>query len=157
MWYFLNLHILKGAPKLSFRYYGFRNVPLPTSIFHLSSRLGEVIRFLGKFSGILNGVDLQDLRLDLIAMSKDGRVYVVIRRPPTALANSLKILTPFANAVGWMHGVSKVKGVPNGFSVLGTKSTRNMVVSFDSGNFVLKCQFDQIFRSLCLWIFRKFM
>lgn len=72
-------------------------------------------------------------------MSKDGRVYVVIRRPPTALANSLKILTPFANAVGWMHGVSKVKGVPNGFSVLGTKSTRNMVVSFDSGNFVLKC------------------
>ena len=22
---------------------------------------------------------------------------------------------------------------------------------------ILKCQFDQIFRSLCLWIFRKFM
>lgn len=117
----------------------FKHVPLWTSIFHLLSRLGEVIHFLGKFSGILNGVDLQDLRLDLIAMSSDGRVYVVIRRPPTALAYSLKILTPFANTAGWMHGVSKVKGVPNGFSVLGTRLTRNMVVSFDSGNFVLKC------------------
>lgn len=71
-------------------------------------------------------------------MSRDGRVYVVIRRPPTSLAHSLKILTPFANAVGWMHGVSKVKGVPNGFSVLGSRLTRNVVVFFESGNFVLK-------------------
>lgn len=69
-------------------------------------------------------------------MSRDGRIYVVIRRPPTALAHSLKILTPFASAVGWMHGVSSVKGVPNGFSVLGTRLTRSVVVSFDSGNFV---------------------
>ena len=67
-------------------------------------------------------------------MSRDGRVYVVIRRPPISLAHSLKILTPFADAVGWMHGVSRVKGVPNGFSALGTKLTRNMVVSFHSGN-----------------------
>lgn len=112
---------------------------LLTSIFHPSSRPGDVIRFLGKFSGRLNDVDLQGLRLDLIAMSKDGRVYVVIRRPPTSLAHSLKILTPFANAVGWMHGVSKVKGVPNGFSVLGSRLTRSVVVSFDSGKFVLEC------------------
>ena len=123
----------------------YKNVPLSTSIFHLSSRLGEVVRFLGKFSGILNGVDLQDLRLDLIAMSRDGRVYVVIRRPPTSLAHSIKILTPFADAVGWMYGVSKVKGVPNGLNVLGTKLIRNMVVSFDSGNFVLKCRSSSCF------------
>lgn len=141
---FLNLYVFKHALKLSFRYYitCFKNVPfsLITSIFHFFSRLGEVIRFRGKFSGILNGVNFQDLRLDVIAMSRDGRVYVVIRRPPTSLAHSLKILTPFANALGWMHGVSKVKGVPNGLSVLRTKLTRNMVVSFDSGNFALiKC------------------
>lgn len=141
---FLNLYVFKHAPKLSFRYYitCFKNVPfsLITSIFHFFSRLGEVIRFRGKFSGILNGVNFQDLRLDVIAMSRDGRVYVVIRRPPTSLAHSLKILTPFANALGWMNGVSKVKGVPNGLSVLRTKLTRNMVVSFDSGNFsLIKC------------------
>ena len=80
-------------------------------------------------------------------MSRDGRVYVVIRRPPIALAHSLKILTPFANAVGWMHGVSKDKDVPNGFSVVGTSLTRNMVVSFDSGNFVqLNCILNSCFR-----------
>ena len=83
-------------------------------------------------------------------MSRDGRVYVVIRRPPTALAHCLKILTPFANAVGWMHGVSKVKGVPNGFSVLGTRLTRSMVVSFNSGNFdfcSVKMYFNQLFQA----------
>ena len=63
----------------------------------------------------------------------------MIRRPPSALAHSLKIFTPFANSVGWMHGIRKAKGVPNGFSVIGTKLTRSVVVSFDSGIFVLKC------------------
>ncbi len=61
-----------------------------------------------------------------------------MRRPPSALAHSLKIFTPFADVVGWMHGVRKAKGVPSGFSVIGTRLTRNVVVSFDSGNFVFE-------------------
>ena len=96
---------------------------------------GVTARFNGKFSGNINGVAIRDLLLDVIAITRDGRVYVVIRRPPPALAHSLKILTPFADAVGWMHGVRKAKGVPNGFSVIGNKFTRSVVVSFDSGEF----------------------
>ena len=38
-----------------------------------------------------------------------------------------------------------------------TGETHDMEVKTRKGHDSLKCQFDQIFRSLCLWIFRKFM
>ena len=91
----------------------------------------------GSFSGNINDVNFRNLLLDIIALTKDGRVYVVIRRPPPALAHNLKIFTPFADAAGWMHAVRKVKGVPNGFSVVGSRLTRSVLVSFDTGNLVL--------------------
>lgn len=74
--------------------------------------------------------------MDLVAITKDGRIYAVIRRPPTGLEHTLKILTPFANMIGWMLGVRKVKGVPNGLNVIGNRFTRSAVVSFDSGKLI---------------------
>ena len=69
----------------------------------------------------------------MIAITKDGRVYVYILKPPLDLAHSLKILTPFADAIGWSMGVINAKGVPNGFTLIGHRFTRNVVVSFDTG------------------------
>ena len=75
----------------------------------------------------------------MIALTKDGRVYVFILKPPLDLAHSLKILTPFADAIGWSMGVINAKGVPNGFSLIGHRFTRNVVVSFDTGKRVNSC------------------
>ena len=97
------------------------------------------IRFRGRSFGNINGIDLTGLLVDLIAMTKDGRVYVIIRKPPLGLAHSLKILTPFADAIGWSMGVINVKGVPNGFSLIGHRFTRNVLVSFDTGKRVNSC------------------
>ena len=84
-------------------------------------------------TGNLNGIDLISIVIDVIGMTKDGRVYVVIRNPPAGLEHSLKILTPFANLLGWTFAVKKVVGVPNGFSLIGDKFTRSVVISFNSG------------------------
>lgn len=86
----------------------------------------------------MNGVEVSDIILHVIAISTDGRVYAVMRNPPLALAHLLKILTPLIDAVGWIYGVRNAKGVPNGFGVVGTKIKRNVVVTFDSGMFSLK-------------------
>ena len=90
------------------------------------------------FYGSVNSVEINGLTLDVIAISKDGRVYAVMRNPPPALVHFLKILTPLIDAVGWMYGVRKAKGVPNGFGVVGAKIKRSVVVTFDSGMFALK-------------------
>ncbi|PFX25811.1 Nidogen-1 [Stylophora pistillata] len=94
---------------------------------------GTTVRLSGKFYGSVNSVEINGLTLDVIAISKDGRVYAVMRNPPPALVHFLKILTPLIDAVGWMYGVRKAKGVPNGFGVVGAKIKRSVVVTFDSG------------------------
>lgn len=99
---------------------------------------GTTVRLTGKFYGSVNGVEVSDIILHVIAISTDGRVYAVMRNPPLALAHLLKILTPLIDAVGWIYGLRKAKGVPNGFGVVGTKIKRNVVVTFDSGMFSLK-------------------
>lgn len=97
---------------------------------------GENIRFNGRLFGNINGITLTGLLVDLIAITKDGRVYVIIRNPPSGLAHSLKILTPFADAIGWSMSVKNAKGVPNGFSLIGDRFTRNVVISFDTGKII---------------------
>lgn len=98
-----------------------------------SPSTGTNLRFNGKLSGNINGINFRALLLGVIAITKDGRVYVVIRNPPVGLAHSLKILTPFADAIGWMLSAKNAKGFPNGFSVIGSRFTRNAVISFDTG------------------------
>ena len=100
---------------------------------------GTNLRFKGRLSGNINGIKFHALLLDVIAITKDGRVYAVIRNPPVGLAHSLKILTPFADVVGWMLGVQNVKGVPSGFTVIGNRFTRSAVILFDSGKFFSQC------------------
>ena len=99
------------------------------------NKIGTTLRLIGRLFGNINGINLPSLLLDVIALTKDGRVYVVIRSPPAGLEHSLKILAPFANLVGWMLGLREAKGVPNGLSVIGNRFTRSAVVSFDSGKF----------------------
>ena len=84
-------------------------------------------------TGKINSVDLPSINLDVIAMTKDGRAYVVIRDPPASLQHSLKILTPFVNLVGWMFAVKKTMDVPNGIEVIGETFTRSAMMSFNSG------------------------
>ena len=97
---------------------------------------GQNIRFNGRLFGNINGINLTGLLVDLIAMTKDGRVYAIIRNPPPGLAHSLKILTPFVAAIGWSLGYKKAKGVPNGFNLIGDRFTRNVVISFDTGKII---------------------
>ena len=61
---------------------------------------------------------------------------MIIRSPPPGLAHSLKILTPFADAIGWSMSVKNARGVPNGFSLIGDRFTRNVVISFDTGKII---------------------
>lgn len=97
---------------------------------------GQNIRFNGRLFGNINGINLTGLLVDLIAITKDGRVYAIIRNPPPGLAHSLKILTPFVDAIGWSLGYKKAKGVPNGFNLIGDRFTRNVVISFDTGKII---------------------
>ena len=69
----------------------------------------------------------------MVALIRYGRVNVNVRFPPPGLAHSLKILTPFVDAIGWSMGVRNAKGIPNGFSLIGDRFTRNVVISFDTG------------------------
>lgn len=94
---------------------------------------GENLRFSGRMTGKINSVDVPSINVDIIAMTKDGRAYVVIRDPPASLQHSLKILTPFVNLVGWMFAVKKTMGVRNGIQVIGEKFTRSAIISFNSG------------------------
>ena len=97
------------------------------------SSTGTNLRFRGRLLGNINGITLTGPLVDLIAITKDGRVYVLILNPPLGLAHSLKILTPFADAIGWSVGFKNAKGVPNGFSLIGNRFTRNVAISFDTG------------------------
>ncbi|XP_074631939.1 nidogen-like isoform X3 [Acropora palmata] len=94
---------------------------------------GENLRFSGRMTGKINSVDVPSINVDIIAMTKDGRAYVVIRDPPASLQHSLKILTPFVNLVGWMFAVKKTMDVRNGIQVIGEKFTRSAIISFNSG------------------------
>ncbi|XP_067028180.1 nidogen-like isoform X4 [Acropora muricata] len=94
---------------------------------------GENLRFSGRMTGKINSVDVPSINVDIIAITKDGRAYVVIRDPPASLQHSLKILTPFVSLVGWMFAVKKTMGVRNGIQVIGEKFTRSAIISFNSG------------------------
>lgn len=108
--------------------------------------LGIIVCLIGKFYGSVNGVEVSDFVLYVIVISIDGCVYVVMWNLLFVLVYLLKIFILLIDVVGWIYGVRKVKGVFNGFGVVGIKIKRNVVVIFDFGMFFLKifvCLFER--------------
>ncbi|KAK3741770.1 hypothetical protein QZH41_011391, partial [Actinostola sp. cb2023] len=94
---------------------------------------GAVQRMVGFLTGSLNGQTLNNLDMDTIAFSVDGRAYVSVRSFPSSLGNSARILTPLTDATGWLYAKPKPSGFRNGFDVVGAKFVRRAAVRFDSG------------------------
>lgn len=83
--------------------------------------------------GNFNGIDLIMIVIDVIGMIKDGCVYVVIRNLLVGFEYLFKILMLFVNLFGWIFVVKKVVGVFNGFSLIGDKFIRSVVIFFNFG------------------------
>ena len=74
-----------------------------------------------------------DLPMLVTAHTGDGRVYVSVRYVPDIIGNSLRVLTPLADIVGWVYGTVTGK-MRRGVSVIGTQFTRNATLLFHTGS-----------------------
>ena len=88
----------------------------------------------GTLSGHVNGQRLDGVRLSVVAITRSGRVDLMVRNPPASLAGSLLLVTPLNDVMSWMFGVTSDPGIPVGYEVMGETFTRNATLTFSSGN-----------------------
>ena len=76
-------------------------------------------RVSGTVSGVINGIQLDEVNLHVYVMTVEGKAYTAIDQVPEELGHSMKVLYTIGGVMGWLFAATTTPEAINGYMLTG--------------------------------------